>query len=65
MSDVAMERHITTGYGMSGWYALEVIENDIGQLEPKQTGYGRYRTQEEAENEAREWAECERLEFRS
>lgn len=45
--------------GMSGHFAVLYCWNPDGFAEPWNTGVGRYATKEEAEEEARGWAEAE------
>lgn len=56
---------ITTTKGGSGYFAVQMwwAPEHGGFWEPWQTGLGRFATQEEAEVEARDWAEAEGLEF--
>lgn len=42
---------VTVTEGMSGWFAVHMVDG-----EPEESGAGRYETREEAEAEAREWA---------
>lgn len=49
---------ITVYKSIGGWKAVMVIG-----WEPEMTGCGAYETREEAEDEAREWADAEGLEF--
>lgn len=58
--------YITVTEGMSGFFAVMLWWNpDMdGFWEPWQAGVGRYAKKEDAEMEAREWAEAEELEFR-
>jgi hypothetical protein len=62
-----MKSYITTTSGMSGHFAVRLWWNTEmgGFWEPYSTGIGRYATREEAESEAKSWAEAEGLEFRS
>lgn len=59
---------ITTTKGMSGFFAVHMWlneEEDFGPFwEPYETGMGRYATREEAEVEARQWAEDWEMEYR-
>jgi len=50
--------------GMGGYFAVRLWDG-MGYPEPWDAGFGRYATHEEAEEEARNWAECEELEYRS
>lgn len=61
---------ITVTHGMSGYFAVlmgtdEATKKEFGDSfrEPYNTGMGRYRTREEAEFEAKEWAECEEIPY--
>jgi len=54
---------ITTTQGMSGHFAV-MMWNDGEMDEPWETGEGRYKTRKEAEAEARQWAEAERMEYK-
>lgn len=54
---------ITVGQGMAGWFAVLMMWNKEGFYEPGNTGFGRYKTREEALDEARDWAEAEGLEM--
>ncbi|TAK10600.1 MAG: hypothetical protein EPO32_14815 [Anaerolineae bacterium] len=56
-------RWVTVSEGLSGWFAVLVWTNPEGYVEPYDTGMGRYRSREEAEQEGREWADAEGLEF--
>jgi hypothetical protein len=60
------ETYITTTHGGSGYFAVMLWWNpDMGGFyEPWTTGAGRYETKEEAEAEARDWADAEGLKFR-
>lgn len=53
---------------MSGYFAVQMWYNDRDPQypfwEPWRTGIGRYKTREEAEAEAKQWAENEKLEFK-
>lgn len=56
--------YITTSEGLSGYFAVRVWWNvAFGCWEPYDTGIGRYPTRELAEEEGRDWAEAEGLEF--
>jgi hypothetical protein len=56
---------ITTTSGMSGYFAVQMWLNNEDTTcvfpEPYDTGFGRYATKAEAENEARLWAENENI----
>lgn len=58
--------YVSVTHGMRGWFAVMLWWNpDLGGFwEPWQTGCGSYATPEEAEVEARAWAEDEGLEFK-
>ena len=49
----------------SGWAAVHVAMFDDGDgiwyPDMQQTGIGRYRTREEAENEARDWSRSDKI----
>ena len=52
------------GPSLSGYYAALFSWNSIEECyEPESTGFGRYNTKQEAELEARQWAEDEELEY--
>lgn len=55
---MAHKRYVTISSGSAGYYAVFVVDN-----EPWDTGIGRYATPEEAEAEARDWAEAEEVPF--
>lgn len=55
--------YITITSGMSGHFAVEVWWNPEGFWEPYQTGYGRYATEEEADTEARAWADSDEIPY--
>ncbi len=60
---------ITVYEAISGWKAQLLVLNeenpDIGSFwEPWQTSYFAYSTKEEAERDAKDWAEAEELEFK-
>ena len=65
MSETNHKPYITTTKGMRGWFAVLVHWDSEGFWEPWQTGIGSYKTQSEAEKEAREWATAEELEFKN
>lgn len=54
---------ITTTSGMSGYFAVMYWWNPEGFPEPYQTGFGRYATRAEAEEEAKAWAEAEGIRY--
>ena len=58
--------YMTVTQGMSGYFAVLMTWNDEfdGFYEPYQTGVGRYETKEEAEVEAKQWAEEEGVEYK-
>jgi hypothetical protein len=60
------KRHVTITQGLRGYFAVLVCWNPEhgGFWEPWQSGIGSYATAEEAEEEARDWAEAEGVEFR-
>jgi hypothetical protein len=64
--DLIHQPYITTYKGGSGWFAVQIHWNpDMGGFEEiNQTGVGRYATKEEAEDEGKQWAKSEGLEFR-
>ena len=49
---------VTVTEGMSGWFAVHMVDG-----EPEETGAGRYKSREEAEAEARDWAKGLGLRF--
>lgn len=52
------------GPSLSGYYATLFSWNSIEECyEPESTGFGRYNTKQEAEQEALQWAEDEELEY--
>lgn len=55
---------IEVSEGMGGFYAV-MLWDGMGYPEPWDTGFGRYATFKEAENEAKEWAECEEIAYKS
>lgn len=67
-----MKSFVTTYRAMLGWKAVQMwwnteteeYEPGSGFWEPYDVGYFQYPTREEAEIEARQWAESEELEFR-
>lgn len=56
--------YITTTHGMSGFFAVKIWWNPDGHWEPWDTGFGRFPDREQAELEAKGWAEEEGLEYR-
>ncbi len=66
MGTLSRNHRISVTQGMSGYFAVLMAEfsDDGGRnwcWEPDGTGFGRYRTSEEAELEAIDWAEAEDL----
>lgn len=63
-----IKNFITVTEGMSGFFAVRMWlneEEDFGPFwEPYETGMGRYATREEAEVEAKEWADQTAMELR-
>jgi hypothetical protein len=61
------KNYITVTEGMSGFFAVHMWlneEEDFGPFwEPYETGMGRYATREEAEVEAKRWAEDWGMEY--
>jgi len=57
--------YITTSKGMRGHYSLMVEVDAKGFAEPHVSGEMSYSTKEEAEQDAREWAEAEGLEYKA
>jgi hypothetical protein len=55
--------YITITKGMRGWFAVMIWWNPEGFEEPYQTGIGSYKWPEQAEPEARDWADAEGIEF--
>ena len=65
-----MTKHfITIAEGMTSFFAVHMWlneEEDFGPFwEPYDTGIGRYATREEAEREAKQWAEETGMEYRA
>lgn len=62
-----MKALISVSQGMAGYFACMIWWNDedpkLGFWEPYDTGYGRYKTFEEAELEAKEWALSKNLRY--
>ena len=59
-----MKPYITVMHGMAGYVAARMdYYKDISGYDVTQTGLGRYKTFEEAEEEAKFWAECEDIDF--
>ncbi len=59
-----MHSYITVTKGMAGWFAVHMEWNDELEIyEPYTTGFGRYETKEEAEIEAKDWAEAEEMPY--
>lgn len=60
--------YITIMHGTSGFFACHVWLNEEDEdepfWEPYESGIGRYATREEAEVEARQWAEDMEMELR-
>jgi len=61
---------ITVTSGMSGYFAVEIAEyqeeyngEKFWDTDIVQTGIGRYRTSQEAESEAKCWAESENIPY--
>ncbi len=65
MKQIDKRPYVTSTHGGRGWFAVLVWWNPDGFWEPWQSGIGSYVTQEEAEVEAREWAEADEVAFRS
>ncbi len=63
-----LENFITVTQGGRGWFAVHMWLNkeDLESpfWEPYETGFGRYATREEAEVEAKQWAEQTGMEYR-
>ncbi len=59
------ENFITVYKPIAGWKAIEYWRNPEGFWEPWQTGALAFATREEAEADAKDWAEAEGLEFKS
>lgn len=57
--------YVTTTHGMRGWFAVLMWYNPEGFWEPFQSGIGSYKTQIEAEKEAKEWADAEEIKFKN
>lgn len=55
--------YVTAYKSIGGYKAVHVWWNPDGFWEPWQTGMGAYATREEANTEAREWAEAEEMRF--
>jgi hypothetical protein len=68
MTEKIDDTYITIHKGMSGYKAVQicwVAEPDgLGYWDVWTTGIGRYETEAEAIEEAKQWAEAEGLEFR-
>ena len=67
---MSIENFVSVTEGMSGFFAvhywLNTEEKDIGPFwEPYDTGWGRYATRDEAEAEAKTWAEELGYEYRA
>lgn len=56
--------YITTTQGMSGHFAVMIHTHEDDFPEPWESGIGRYATEDEAIQEAKEWAEAEELEYK-
>lgn len=58
---------VTITHGMRGYFAVHLSWNSDhgGFYEPWQSGFGSYATPQEAEPEARRWAETEEIEFKA
>jgi hypothetical protein len=59
---------LSVSRGMSGWFAVLIADfqhekSGFWYTDVWQTGIGRYATREEAESEARSWAESEGLPY--
>ena len=54
---------ITVQEGCAGYFAVCMVLTSEGHWEPESTGFGRYATRAEAVEEARQWAEAEKLEL--
>ena len=52
--------HVTVTHGLRGWFAVLVDGNG-----PVQSGVGSYRTAQEAEREAADWARSEGVLFKA
>ncbi len=63
------KNYITVFESSGGWKAVHVWWNDDpdigGFWEPYQTGFGLYKTRDEAVLEAKSWAEEEEIDFRT
>jgi hypothetical protein len=66
---VSRNHHISVYCSISGWKAVEYAEFwEPGKgwfMDPVLTGIGTYKTREEAEIEARDWAASEGVPFKS
>lgn len=57
-----MKDYIDVQYGIGGYFAVYMsYDKDCDCYIPWQSGFGRYKTREEAEAEAHAWAEAEGL----
>ena len=57
------EAYVTVTEGMRGWFAVLLVWNEDGFYEPWNSGFGSYKTKEEAYPEAKDWAEAEDITF--
>lgn len=59
--------YITVTQGLSGFFAVQMTWNPEygGFYEPWTTGAGRYEKIEDAEREAKSWAESDEMEYRA
>lgn len=66
MAEEDRSDYITTTRGLSGWFAIRLRwYDDIDWFDVHSTGTGRYRTREEAAEEAKEWAKIEGIAYRA
>ncbi len=64
--DIEHPAYVTVTRGLRGYFAVSVVWCDAhgGFYEPLQSGMGSYNTEAGAIVEAKEWAECEGIEYR-
>ena len=55
--------YVTITHGMRGYFAVLVSWNPEGFWEPEQSGIGSYEWPEQAEPEAKDWANAEEIKF--
>lgn len=64
MAEQPKPDYVTITYGMRGYFAVHLAHDpECGFHTPWQSGFGSFETPQEAEPEARAWAQAEEIEF--